>query len=101
MWGINFSGTKKNKVQLKIFIVEDSKIFLQTLRLKLNQSFGESAVIKGYTDSNTFLEEISEKPEIIIMDYYLGEESDFEGTELVQKIKTINPKAFLKPPNFH
>ena len=95
MWGIKFSGTKKNKVQLKIFIVEDSKIFLQTLRLKLNQSFGESAIIKGYTDSNTFLEEISEQPEIIIMDYYLGKESDFEGAELVQKIKTINPKAFL------
>ena len=95
MWKFNFSKTNKNKIPLKIFIVEDSKIFLQTLKLKLNQVFSDRAIIKGYSDSNTFLDELSLNPEIIIMDYYLGNESNTEGSELIKKIKLNNSKAFL------
>lgn len=95
MWGINLTSGSKQKVELKIFIIEDSKIFLQTLKTKLINTFSDSTIIKGYTDSNTFLDEISENPEIIIMDYYLGKDSNIEGAELVEKIKKINPNAFL------
>lgn len=95
MFGLKLKSEKNTQIPMKIFIVEDSKIFLQTLRAKLNQLFSDKAKIKGYTDSTTFLEDISEKPEIIIMDYYLGKESEVEGEELIQKIKKSNPNAFL------
>lgn len=93
MLGFNFK--KKEKKKLKIFIIEDSKTFLQTLKLKLKMLYDDSIVIKGFTESETFLEEIKNGVEIVIMDFYLDEHSTVEGVELLQLIKKTNPDTFV------
>ena len=92
MLGFNF---KKEKKRPRIFIVEDNKTFLQTLKLKLTLMYEKTIVIKGFTESETFLEEIKEGVEIVIMDFYLDDQSTVEGVELLQKIKKTNPEIFV------
>jgi DNA-binding NarL/FixJ family response regulator len=93
MFGFNFK--KKEKERFRIFIVEDNKTFLQTLKLKLKVLYDESILIRGFTESETFLEEIKKGVEIVIMDFYLDEQSKVEGVELLQSIKKTNPETFV------
>ena len=92
MFGFNF---KKEKKKPRIFIVEDNKTFLQTLKLKLTLIYEKTIVIKGFTESETFLEEIKNGVEIVIMDFYLDDQSKVEGVELLQQIKKTNPEIFV------
>jgi two-component system response regulator AtoC len=93
MLGFNFKKTKKKKP--RIFIVEDNKTFLQTLKLKLKLMYEDTITLKGFTESETFLEEIKLGVEIVIMDFYLDEQSKVEGVELLQQIKKTNPAIFV------
>jgi len=92
MLGFSF---KKEKKKPRIFIVEDNKTFLQTLKLKLTLMYEKTIVIKGFTESETFLEEIKDGVEIVIMDFYLDYQSKVEGVELLQQIKKTNPEIFV------
>ncbi len=92
---LSFSFRKKVKLAPKIFLIEDSKTFLQTLKLKLKTVFKDAAIVRGYTESKTFLDELQEAPAVVIMDYYLGSESEVEGVELLQQIRLKAPKSFI------
>jgi len=92
---INFSFRKKAELAPKIFLIEDSKTFLQTLKLKLKTVFKDGAIVRGYTESKTFLDELQENPAVVIMDYYLDAESEVEGVELLQQIRSKAPKSFI------
>jgi DNA-binding NarL/FixJ family response regulator len=92
MLGFSF---KKEKKKPRIFIVEDNKTFLQTVKLKLTSMYDKTIDIKGFTESETFLEEIKEGVEIVIMDFYLDDQSTVEGVELLQQIKKTNPEIFV------
>lgn len=91
----NFSFKKKEKNRPRIFIIEDNKTFLQTLKLKLKLMYEDTITIKGFTESETFLEEIKEGVEIVIMDFYLDDQSKVEGVELLQQIKKTNSEIFV------
>ena len=90
-----FSFKKKEKKKPRIFIIEDNKTFLQTLKLKLKLMYEDTITIQGFTESETFLEEIKDGVEIVIMDFYLDDQSKVEGVELLQQIKKINSEIFV------
>lgn len=93
MLGFNFG---KKEVDLpKIFIIEDSKTFLKTLKLKLKAIYKKTVDIKGFTESETFIDELSRLPEIVIMDLYLDDQSSTDGLELLQTIKKLSPDSFI------
>ncbi|MFT6746329.1 MAG: two-component system response regulator YesN [Glaciecola sp.] len=92
MFGFSF---KKEIKKPRIFIVEDNKSFLQTLKMKLKLMYEDTITIKGFTESETFLEEIKEGVEIVIMDFYLDDQSKVEGVELLQQIKKTNSEIFV------
>ncbi len=93
MFGFLFK--KKGKSKPRIFIVEDNKSFLQTLKVKLNMTCGEGIKVRGFTESETFLEEIKRGVEIVVMDFYLDDQSKVEGVELLQQIKKTNQDIFV------
>lgn len=71
-----------------IFIVDDDKLFAEVLKRKL--------VIKGYKQVFTFncgvdfLNEVSTKPDLIFLDYDLG---DLNGIEVLLKVKKRSPNT--------
>ncbi len=71
-----------------IFIVDDDKLFAEVLRRKL--------IIKGFkqvytfNSGNDFLNEINIKPDLIFLDYDLG---DLTGIEVLLKVKKQTPNT--------
>ena len=92
MFGINF---KKKKNHPLIYIVEDSRTFLISLKSKLKMVYNDQVSVKGFLDSNSLIDEFTTQPQVIIMDFYLGEDSTMDGTELLKLIKSECTDAFI------
>lgn len=90
-----FNFKKKTAKKPNIFIIEDSHVFLQTLKLKLKKMYGGKVQIKGFTETETFFEMMKDGVEIVIMDYHLDEQSSVEGIALLEKIKLTSPGTFV------
>lgn len=90
-----FNFKKKAPKKPNIFIIEDSHVFLQTLKLKLKKMYGEKVLIKGFAETETFFDSMKDGVEVVIMDYHLDEQSSVEGIALLEKIKTIRPATFV------
>ena len=90
-----FNFKKRVVKKPSIFIVEDSNVFLQTLKLKLKAIYKSKVNIKGFTESTTFLEMLKEGVEVVIMDLYLDDQSKIDGLELLRNVKQTSPSTFV------
>jgi two-component system, OmpR family, response regulator len=81
--------TKKKKSL--IFLVDDDALFLKTLEVNFASESDYS--IRTFSTGELCLENISQDPDIIILDYYLnGIDIDaINGIEILDKIKSVNP----------
>jgi two-component system, OmpR family, response regulator len=81
----------KNGQKIKLFLVDDDAVFLKLLEIE----FLEHAdfEIETFATGELCMENISHKPDIIILDYYLdGIDRDaMNGIETLDKIKAFNP----------
>ncbi len=75
---------------MKIFIVEDNPLYSAVLEQNLN-TCGYSD-IKKFEDGEMCLEEIHNKPDVVLLDYNLGE-GKFNGIEIFKEIKKKNKEA--------
>ncbi len=70
----------------KIFVVEDDewyrKLLVHTLSLNPDHS------VKAFSDGASMLKELNEGPQLVTLDFRLP---DYNGSELFDKIKSINP----------
>ena len=77
--------------KIKLFLVDDDALFLKSLEIE----FLEHAdfEIETFATGELCMENISHKPDIIILDYYLdGIDRDaMNGIETLDKIKAFNP----------
>ena len=82
--------TNENKIQL--FLVDDDALFLKSLEIEFAQNT-ESA-IKTFATGELCLENISQNPDVIILDYHLNsvDENAINGLETLDRIKTANPR---------
>ena len=71
-----------------LFVVEDNAIYNQLLEEKL-LSFGYTN-IKTFLNASDFLENLDKNPDVILLDYHLG---DTNGFELLKLIKQKRVKA--------
>jgi len=80
------------KTKIKLFLVDDDVVFLRLLEIEFHDH-GEFD-IETYATGELCVENLSHKPDIIILDYLLdGVERDvMNGIETLDKIKAFNPE---------
>jgi two-component system, OmpR family, response regulator len=82
--------TNENKIL--IFLVDDDELFLKSLVIDFEGS--TESVVKTFLTGESCLENISENPDVIVLDYYLNnlKRDAINGLETLDRIKTINPQ---------
>lgn len=77
--------------KLKLFLVDDDALFLKALEIEfLHQT---NFTVETFATGELCLENLSHKPDVIILDYHLNgiEKEAMNGIETLDKIKAINP----------
>jgi len=82
----------KNNPELTIFLVDDDVLFLKSLEIEFNKTSG--FVVKSFPTGEACLESLSQKPDIIVLDYYLNEidKTAKSGLIILDKIKAEAPE---------
>jgi two-component system, OmpR family, response regulator len=80
-----------NKIQ--IFLVDDDALFLKSLEIDFFQH--SDYKIETYATGELCIENLSHKPDIIILDYQLDgiEKNAMNGIQTLDKIKAFNPEV--------
>ena len=83
------SGTDK---KVSIFLVDDDAMYLKLLESELSEK--ENYSIRTFTTGERCLQHLSDKPDIIILDYYLNgvEKNVLNGLETLARIKLTFPQ---------
>lgn len=78
--------------KIKIFLVDDDVLFLKSLEIDFLQH--ADFMIKTFATGELCIANLSQNPEIIILDYHLDgiDKSAMNGIETLEKIKAYNPE---------
>jgi DNA-binding NtrC family response regulator len=81
----------KNNEKIQLFLVDDDALFLKLLEIDFFQHTDYN--IKTYATGELCIENLSSKPDMIVLDYQLDgiEKNAMNGIETLDKIKLINP----------
>ena len=79
-----------NEKKILLFLVDDDALFLKSLEIEFSQSTDSD--VKTFATGELCLENISQNPDIIILDYYLNgvDKTAINGLETLDRIKTAN-----------
>jgi two-component system, OmpR family, response regulator len=82
--------TNENKI--KIFLVDDDALFLKSLEIEFLENV--DFTIETYSTGELCVENLSNNPDVIILDYQLDGivENAMDGLKTLDKIKAFNPK---------
>jgi DNA-binding NtrC family response regulator len=80
-----------NKEKIKIFLVDDDALFLKNLEIEFKQH--ADFEIETYPTGELCLLNLSQHPDVIILDYHLDgiETNAIDGLQTLDKIKNFNP----------
>lgn len=80
-----------SKLKLKLFLVDDDAVFLKLLEIELREQADFD--IETYATGELCIENLSNNPDIIILDYHLNgiHKDTMNGIETLDNIKAINP----------
>jgi DNA-binding NtrC family response regulator len=80
-----------NEKKILLFLVDDDVLFLKSLEIEF--AHNTQSTIKAFPTGELCLENISQNPDIIILDYYLNsiDKDAINGLETLDKIKKANP----------
>jgi DNA-binding NtrC family response regulator len=81
--------TKENKKL--VFLVDDDALYLKSLEINFTQD--TEFVIATFATGEQCLENITQNPDIIILDYYLNgiQKNAINGIQTLDEIKKVNP----------
>ena len=79
-----------NEKKILLFLVDDDALFLKSLEIE----FGDNteSVVQTYATGELCLENISQNPDVIILDYHLNsvDKNAINGLETLDRIKKVN-----------
>lgn len=80
----------QNENKIKLFLVDDDTVFLKSLEIEFLQHADFD--IETFPTGEKCIENLSKKPDVIILDYHLDgiEKSAINGIETLDKIKEFN-----------
>jgi two-component system, OmpR family, response regulator len=75
-----------------IFLVDDDAMYLKLLDSELSEK--PEYMIRTFSTGERCLENLSEKPDVIVLDYYLNgiEKNALNGLETLERIKSAHPE---------
>ena len=81
----------KNENKIKLFLVDDDALFLKVLEIEFLQH--ADFVIETFATGELCLDNLSQNPDVIILDYHLDaiDKNAMNGIETLDKIKAFNP----------
>jgi len=84
------SGADK---KISIFLVDDDAMYLKLLESELSEK--ENYAIRAFATGERCLEHLSDKPDIIVLDYFLNgiEKNALNGLETLARIKLTSPQV--------
>lgn len=82
----------KSHNKIRLFLVDDDTLFLKSLEIEFTQH--SDFKIEMYATGELCLENLSHKPDIIILDYQLDgvNKNAMNGIQTLDKIKSFNPE---------
>ncbi len=77
--------------KIKLFLVDDDVLFLKSLEIDFLQR--ADFCIETYVTGELCLQNLSRKPDIIVLDYFLDsvDKTAMNGIDTLDKIKALNP----------
>src|SRR6185295_18112880 len=77
--------------KIKLFLVDDDAVFLKSLEIEFLQH--ADFVIETFATGELCIQNISNNPDVIILDYHLDgiDKNAMNGMDTLDKIKAINP----------
>jgi two-component system OmpR family response regulator len=84
--------------EYSVFLVDDDKMFLTSLKNSLVQQFGKSIKISEFTTGEKCIENIDSHPDIVILDYYLNDDENpdaMDGIKIMREIKSISKDVIV------
>ncbi len=75
---------------INLFIVDDNKLMVTTLKQFLQEKFGISVKISTFYDGESCLQKVDKETHIVILDYFMEGKN---GLDTLKSIKSINPKT--------
>ncbi len=80
-----------SKAPIKLFLVDDDVLFLKSLELEFIEH--SDFVVETYSTGELCIDNITENPDIVILDYHLDgiDKYAMNGIETLDKIKSFNP----------
>lgn len=75
-----------NIPNIKIFVVEDEKVFQEMLVFHIADHLGYE--VEAFSDGAQLMLNLYKNPDIVLLDYHLEDQS---GLEVLKQIKAINP----------
>jgi len=81
-----------NENKVKLFLVDDDTVFLKSLEIEFLQH--ADFEIETYTSGELCLKNLSNNPDVIILDYHLDgiDKNAMNGLETLIQIKALHPK---------
>jgi DNA-binding NtrC family response regulator len=80
-----------NNEKIRLFLVDDDAVFLQSLEMDFHQH--TDFVIETFATGERCLASLSNRPDLIILDYHLNgiDKDAMNGIETLDKIKAFDP----------
>lgn len=84
----------KSSKKIKIFLVDDDPFFIRGLELSISGYLG-SLIIHSFQTGEECLNQMKQKPAIVILDYYLNSQNPnaWDGLTVLRHIKQFYPKT--------
>jgi two-component system OmpR family response regulator len=95
MCRLNQHPMKNVNQSLSVFLVDDDAMFLTALKHKLREKFKSGIKISTFLNGESCLQHMSDKPDIVFLDYSLHPESTdaLNGLDVLQKIKRLSDQT--------
>lgn len=81
---------KTSQNSFSVFLVDDDKMFLSSLKTSLTQQFKSGIEVSTFTSGEECLKKVEDNPDIVVLDYYLNDDQHpqaMDGLEVLRKIK--------------
>jgi len=88
----------KTQDSISVFLVDDDKMFLSSLKNTLDSEFKKGLEISTFTNGEECLQHVNGKPDILVLDYLLNDDQHpgaMDGIRVLKEVKKIDDRDVL------